>query len=266
MWANSNDLDIDQYLNLVQERGHFPANPAARCRLLAIELAEGLSHGLFPADIPKPEEPHSTMRQPRGQRTFLERYFIERWQGRPPDFSLMQISGYLVPSQRQGFYTITKAALDLLERQIASTVKVFISYRRQDSSAFALLLYERLKIVGVDVFLDMKELKPSKEGWLKDIEASIRERTYFIILLSQNTLFSEYVRTEVEFAFAYDCQIIPIWHNGFRFAPDPEQLQKIPATYRTLLGDTHALVVEKENPEQYDIVVQRLFRDLDISI
>lgn len=264
MWADYSDLDINQYLRMVQERGHIPGNPAARCRLLAIELAEGLSYGFFPADIPIPQAADLASPRPIEQRTFLERYFVERWQGSPPDFSLMQISGYLVPSQRFGFYTITRAALDLLDRQIASAVKVFISYRRQESSAFALLIYERLRNVGVDIFLDMEKLTLG-QNWLEEIEHNIRSRQYFIIVLGPTTLQSEFVRKEIEFAALSDCQVIPIWHNGFRFTPQPGLLEKIPLTYRKLLGDTHTLIVEHENPAQYDYIIQRLFRYFDIA-
>jgi hypothetical protein len=143
-----------------------------------------------------------------------------------------------------------------------STLKVFISYRRTESSAFALLIHDRLKEVGVDVFLDMESLMYG-ENWRTALENSIRERDYFILLIGRTTLISQVVIQEITWAYEHQLRVIPIWHNNFRYTPKPEH--NVPPILKSLLSDTHTLVVEQENPSQYDYIMQRLFRYFDIA-
>ena len=263
MDAVFDDIDIHQFMELLKQRGNPPVSAKARYQLLATELAEGMSYGFWEAHIEMPNHKRTLGQDlPFEQRNFIEHYFIERWNARPPDFSFLLISGYLVPSNREGYFTVTKAALDLLDKQISSRIKVFISYRRAESSAFALLIHDRLKEAGVDVFLDMESLVAG-ENWRLALENSIRERDYFILLIGRTTLLSTIVKQEIAWAYEHDLHIIPIWHNGFRYDPKPEH--KIPPDMKTLLSDTHTLVIEQENPAQYDYAMQRLFRYFNVG-
>lgn len=257
-----NDIDIHQFLELLEKRGTFPASPKARWQLLATELAEGMTYGFWAKiEMPnhrRPLDPNTTF----AQRSFIEHYFIERWNANPPDFSFLQISGYLVPSAEDGYFEITKAALDLLDKQLYSAIKVFISYSRRESSAFALLIHDRLKEMGVNVFLDMESLMFG-ENWQTALENGIKECNYFILLIGPTTLGSNNVLQEIEWAYQYKKRIIPIWHNDFRYNPKWES--RVPPLLKPLLSDTHTLVIEKENPSQYDYIMQRLFRYFDIG-
>lgn len=270
MFPNNDDIDIDQFLAELETRGAVPANPVARYRLLAVELAEGMSYGLWQAEIEMPGRSRPLLSElPVSRRTFIEQYFIKRWRGNPPDFSLLQVSGYLVPSTREGHFIVTPAALDLMERQLMSRIKIFISYSRDDSSAFALLLYDRFKQLGVDVFLDVISLRGGV-SWPDVLKQNIQQSQHFILLIGRSTLRSQHVWREIIWAYQYQLNIIPIWHNGYHYQPNTELEQRLPAALkqllRVLLADTHTLIVEKENPDLYDHTVQRIFRMLDIVV
>lgn len=259
----NDDLTFEQYIDMLGQRGDIRSKPPrAQHQHLASELAEGVAYGFWQAEIAIPNSERLGEERDDSQRTFLEQYFVRRWRSSPPDVSFLLISGYLVPSAREGHFTITKAALDLLDKQIYSMVKVFISYRRDESSAFALLLHDRLTALGVDVFLDMESLMYG-ENWRRALESNIEERDYFVLLLGRKTLTSQMVLQEIAWAYKHHLAIIPIWHNGFRYAPKPALEKQIPAVLKSLLTDTHTLVVEKENPEQYDYTIHRLLRYFD---
>jgi len=150
-------LNIQDYITQVAQRA-MPKNPMARVRTLAKELAEGASEELWntTVSIYYPTDGENTDKAVSNRSENLDQYLVARWQRTPPWFSLLEKNGYLTMTEQSRFgvdFEIVKAAFDLLEEVEESTA--FISYRRADSSAFALLVLARMKAEGLDAFLDL---------------------------------------------------------------------------------------------------------------
>ncbi len=74
--------------------------------------------------------------------------------------------------------------------------KVFISYAREDQDV-AERIYTDLKESGIQVWIDKHSLLPG-QNWKLEIEKAIRESTYFLALLSFNSLSKKgYVQKEL---------------------------------------------------------------------
>lgn len=227
----------------------LPEHPMARVRVFARELAEGITYSLWAAQIPQPQHLNE-------DGLYISRYYAERWGGRTPDFSILQTYGYLTPG-KEYTYELTRVAFDLLEKSLMSAIKVFISYRREESSAFALLVDSTLREVGIDIFLDTESLLYG-EDWRKTIQQNIVKRDYFLLLVGKTTLASEIIRWEIRQAASNQSVIIPIVHNGYQ-----EILRSGAAEQSSILkwlNDKHTLYVEKENPNQYRQTVTYLLR------
>ena len=109
-------------------------------------------------------------------------------------------------------YLLTSKAFQLLDKPIQPPF-IFISYRRMESSAFALLIESRLRFVGIpNVFID-KNIDAGTQ-WEQEIEAQVRQCKTFIVLIGSETLKSPMVRKEIQWAEEQGARIIPIWHNG----------------------------------------------------
>ena len=77
--------------------------------------------------------------------------------------------------------------------------KVFISYAREDIET-ARRLYSDLKKAGVDTWLDCEKLLVG-QNWKVMIRKAIRESSYFLALLSENSLSKQgYVQKELKIA------------------------------------------------------------------
>lgn len=98
-------------------------------------------------------------------------------------------------------------------RPAAKQPTVFISYRRSVSwgqaRAIANSLYER----GVDVFLDLDRLKQG--NFEEKLAEEIKKRDFFVPILSNTTLESEWVQHEISQAFTLGKTIIPLLVDGF---------------------------------------------------
>jgi hypothetical protein len=184
----------------------------------------------------------------------LETY-LAAWDEKFPAAKLLMALGYFAILKDKGDgsvdYVLTQKAFDLLN-QPAAPPSVFISYRRNESSAFGLLLVARLKLVGVEnPFIDMN-IDPGAE-WHAHLKQTIQRSKFFICLLGPHTLESEYVRKEIEWALdTQGLTIIPVWHNGFKRGDD----------YPLGLETKNAIRVKEESAEEYNIAVIRLLNIL----
>lgn len=149
-----------------------------------------------------------------------------------PTFSLLAALGYLqVMPQGANSQTvtwlITRQAFDLLKQPFLPT-RIFISYRRRESSAFALLLEARLRLVGVDpegIFID-KDITLG-ELWEQRLQRELAQADYFVCLIGPSTLDDEsWVLREVETVHRLcpSTPIIPVCHNGSRLSSLPAPL------------------------------------------
>lgn len=142
----------------------------------------------------------------------LATYFESKWNDRPPKLSNMLAYDFLEMAMGEDF-RLTDKARELLKKPTEAP-RIFISYRRAESSAFALLVEARFKIVGnSQVFID-KNLRGG-DAWHARLNAEVEGSKYFICLMGPTTLDSDYVRSEIEWAHKAGCYIVSVCHNGY---------------------------------------------------
>lgn len=100
-----------------------------------------------------------------------------------------------------------------------SSKTVFLSYRRTDF-AWAMAVYQDLARHGFDVFLDYEQISSGR--FEQVILESIRARTHFLLLLTQDALDrcdqpEDWLRREIEEALRTQRNIVPLFIHGFRF-------------------------------------------------
>lgn len=180
-----------------------------------------------------------------------------KWQSDAPSHLLLATYGYLQEYGRAERgridYVLTQKAFDLLA-QPATPPSVFISYSRSQSSAFGLLIEARLKLAGnPNPFID-KNLTPGEE-WHDQLEQQIAGARYFICLIGSQTLASEYVRQELDWAQKYGCTIISICHSGGMIDGNAPQV----------LQSRHAIFVRGETALDYETAINQVLNALGYS-
>lgn len=128
-------------------------------------------------------------------------------------------------------------------------MQIFISYRRSDSKAIARLIGEKLRErYGIDsVFQDVTEIKPGAD-FSDDIRRSLERSDVFLALIGPQWVrkgsFTEadYVRMEVEMAFANRLEVLPIMVEG----GDMPAADNLPESIR-LLTKINALQIDSGN-------------------
>jgi hypothetical protein len=274
-------MDFETFLAQVSQRS-IPQSPMARARLLARELAEGAANGFWSFGF-----------RVAGFSAPLEGEYAEYWEGKPeledpkrlfvpneevllrylkagwnapnlsdfPEFPLMVANGFLTVTSSRLFwdYTIVKPAFDLLEDR--PPANIFISYRRRESSAFALLVLARLKEYGLNAFLDMS-IQPG-DNWREHLRDQIQAREYFVVLLSKDSLNSDVVRQELTWAIEHKANIIPIWHNGFTYQSG--DITGVTVETDRLLTSTHTIRVLEESALAYNNALVELLNRFGIT-
>jgi len=86
--------------------------------------------------------------------------------------------------------------------------KVFFSYSRKDMD-FARKLAKSLKEAGYDVWWDITDLRGG-DDWVRTIPAAIAESQHILVVLSPNSIQSEWVQKEYTQALTLRKKIIPI--------------------------------------------------------
>jgi hypothetical protein len=238
-----------------------PEGTLQRVRAVTVDLAYGASEGFW-----APE--YSISRSSSGETWFIHdsgsstNDWQRKWGESLPPANLLVSFGYseiIRSGQFDDTYLLTEKAFSLLEQPIPTSI--FISYRRQESSAFALLVLARLKALGLEPFLDVN-IEPGDE-WHPELEAEVNRRENFICLVGPKTLESEYVRREITWALAANARIIPIWHNGF----DGTKVADIRKHYPGLgpFLDMQAIKVEREDTDAYQSVITRLLNRFGVT-
>ncbi|MCL4251517.1 MAG: TIR domain-containing protein [Anaerolineae bacterium] len=90
---------------------------------------------------------------------------------------------------------------------------VFVSYRRNPSTALAHLLHETLERRGLDVYVDSRDLDAGY--FTPKLLNAIAKRDAFLCLLAESTLDSEWVCKEIEHAHNTQRLMIPVFQEGF---------------------------------------------------
>ena len=223
-------MTIEEYLARVAARP-LPSNPIARVKTFARELAEGASYNLWGTTIsiyfPREE---SETEGPLPDDENLREYVKARWGiGKHPGYDMLLRQEYVTVESSDWFrayYAFTKSAFDLLEE--VDHASVFISYKRTESSAFALLIAKVLEQAGLAPFVDM-QLRPG-DDWRDELERNVKGADYFVLLLGQETLASDVTLQELQWALDAGKSIITIRHNNFKF--ESVDWEAMPSTMR----------------------------------
>jgi len=177
------------------------------------------------------------------------RYLATKWAEKHPPVSLLVSFGYMMPGSEEAEYILTEKAFQLLEKPDLPA-KIFISYSRKESSAFALLILARLKAAGLDAFLDMQDIAPG-DDWHARLENEVKARDYLICLIGPTTLDSPYVQQEIKWALqTKTVRTIPVWHNGFAYSGGNSD-----SALHDFLSNKNAIIVDRENTREYNDAV-----------
>lgn len=204
------------------------------------------------------------------------KYSRDKWKDRIPNSDLLRVFGYfelldLRPNNTR-IYLLSPKAFALLNRP-ATPAKVFISYKRDESSALGLLIESRLKLVdsSIGVFID-KLLEPG-DKWHERLEEKVRQSRYFVCLLAPKSLGSKYVRNEIEWALDESEKsgtiIIPICHNGYSLGSElHKDLRQDAGEINALikkLSVNNAIPINPESAEEYELAMIKLLSKLGYS-
>lgn len=244
--------NLDKFL---EERGEIPlpSGDVARVKLLAKELALGVHKNLWSLTIP--------IRQGFDSRSYFvptDRILRDYLEIRRKDIHigrhlpLLRGHGYLDYLDSKNVYRLTKAAFDLIDE--TEPYNVFISYKRSESSALALLVLARLKASGPAPFMDMM-LEPG-EKWHAELEERIRDCDYFIVLLGKKTLYSDMTVKEIKWALQHEKAIIPVWHSGFDLSAD--KWEDTDSEVKDAIQQTNAIRVTDESASGYNTAIVEL--------
>ena len=94
----------------------------------------------------------------------------------------------------------------------ATTARVFISYSRRDLAFVELMVWD-LRAAGLEVWYDLAGLEVGSR-WGKEIQNAIRQSQYCIVVLTPNSVDSEWVEREFLFASKLQLKIIPILQSA----------------------------------------------------
>lgn len=174
-------------------------------------------------------------------------------------FGLVRLTEVTEKGSRK--YMLTSKAMSLLERP-AQTPTVFICYRRQQSSAFALLLESRLRERGVHAFLD--RLLEGGAEWEALIKDTIYNKvSHLICVIGPDSLHSPNVRNEIHWATEANKIMIPIWHNGFTAAADQVPVDSV---VQEFVNRKNAIRVLEESALAYDNAINQLLNQLEFAV
>lgn len=254
--------ELEKFL---EERAKIPIPPGdvAQVRLLTKELVLGVHRGLWSADL-------STMQSDTLGGEFvpweksLQEYLKQRWDdvhiGHKKQ--LLRIHGYLDElTDRNGrnYTRLSSVAVALLDEP--DPYNIFISYRRLDSSALALLVLARLKEHSLVPFVDMA--LEAGGNWHADLEERINACDYFIILLGKETLSSPMTVKEIQWAIQHSKTIIPVWHSGFDLKA--EKWNEVEERVKCAIRQTNAIRVTDESASGYNTAIVELLNRFGIT-
>jgi len=256
-------MTLEEFCTKCNKRD-IPTNPMARIRTFARELAEGAVYELwkmhfnrYAVTAPNPDSDDTG-----GSEQSIQQYLVKRWGAidNAPSLDLLLRLNYLERISNDGGVAITRDAFDLLSD--VDALNIFISYKRSESSAFALLLHDRLQAAGFNPFVDM-QLKAGI-NWQNQLKNQIRDSHYLIAILGKETLHSSELVKEVEWAIASKTPIIPIWHKGFEYRKKDWSFM-LQDSVDAAFQEVHTIRVIEENPLMYDMAIRELLNRFGIS-
>src|SRR5215467_2693714 len=105
-------------------------------------------------------------------------------------------------------------------------LKVFISYSRRDSAAFADELVAGLEVAGFAPFLDRHDIAAG-EDWEARLGGLIREADTVVYVISPEAVKSERCGWEVDKTLALSKRLIPVIYQPATEADIPDRLRRL---------------------------------------
>ena len=236
----------------------IPNGDVVRVQLLAKELAMGVHKKLWKTAFGVHYSNYGGGEFETGDEN-LASYFRNRWDARHIGSHLELLKGHGYIQIVSGGREITQQAFKLLTK--SEPYNIFISYRRMDSSALALLALARLKEHGLEPFVDMA--LQAGGNWHADLEERIKACDYFVILLGKDTLESEVTVKEIRWALQYESPIIPLWHSGFDSNDD--RWSRIDKEALDTIQQTNAIIVQDESASGYNTAIVELLNRFGVT-
>ncbi len=238
-----------------------PNDPIECVHAIAYDLAYGVAQGMWDTNISIRESLNGDQRwqtwsNNKSKSNYFDTYINGKWSVKRPSFYMLLSFGYLESlSTDDHYYLLTQKAFKLLEEP-PTAPKVFISYKRDCSSALALLVEAKLKLRDnqIGVFID-KLIKPG-DDWAENIQSKIKQSRYFICLLAPDTYTeSEWVRKELDWAYDAGCEIISVFHCG----------ADLNDRYPVWLGKKQKIKVDFETAKHYESALDEILVGLGYS-
>ena len=207
--------DLDKFL---EERSNIliPSGDLARIELLARELALGVHRRVWTRYL-------DIGNRAKSRNQNLQTYIERRWGYNDFEYAIELLLGHGFVHKGKYDFILSESSFGVIDDILPANT--FISYRRLDSSALALLVLARLKEHGFEPFLDMA--LEAGGNWHADLEERIKACDYFIILLGNDTLKSDMTIKELLWASENQRTIIPIWHYQFGLVEGFELSDKV---------------------------------------
>lgn len=133
-------------------------------------------------------------------------------------------------------------------------MKVFISYRNQDTSRMAgQLIRQRLINSEIDVFFDVDDLKDAGgTNWVDTLRRNVTDSDVVIVLLDNDTGNSNWVQREIDTAIALRVNVLPLVigknHDEITAAVD-----------RLHLGDLQYMTIDPSLDQDMQRVIEQVF-------
>ena len=230
-----------------------PKERVAQIHEFAADLAVGFNEGAWSANFMQRGDYVVEEYNDETYRLFFE----NKWREEIPYMKIntMISMGYLQQSGHSSMvYVLTEKAFRLVDEPV-SPPDVFISYKRSESSAFALLLEARIRYeTNATPFLD-KSIEPG-DDWHPLLEAKVKSCEAFICVIAPKTLDSQYVRNEIRWARdnGKNTLMLPVWHNGYDGSHEKD-----------LLTGKQAVIVGSETAKDYESAVSEILNRLGYS-
>ncbi len=251
--------DVYEFLD---DMGPKESGPISEIRQLAREWAMGVHRNLWPPGFSGWIDLAIRKGGAPNDKNFVL-YLDLRWPNDRFDNLLERLEGHgYIRNHR-----LIQSAFQLLQE--TTPYNVFVSYKRSDSSAFALLVSFRLNERGLVPFVDMATKVGDK--WYDELHKRIKECGYFIVLLGRNTLKSDMTTQEIKWAIQYRDQgkenkekiIIPIWHSGFNVKH--KRWDCVDDIIKNEVNDTNAIRVLDESASGYNTAIVKLLNRFGIT-
>ncbi|WP_276895958.1 toll/interleukin-1 receptor domain-containing protein [Frischella perrara] len=126
---------------------------------------------------------------------------------------------------------------------IRTSRKVFISYKRSESSHVAIQLYEALEKSGFDVFLDTHSIRPG-EPFQEELWHRMTDSDIIVLLNTTNFLKSYWTKQELAKANSLSIGIIQVIWPNLKLIPQAQICKPIQLKDKDFDDDTHKKLVD----------------------